>query len=67
MTQTRPKRCPICKQDKEATEFYLDRSKPSGLRSPCKLCDLQKSKAHYAANRERVIARVRARQKANAA
>jgi len=54
------KRCPVCKQDKEPEDFYIDRSKASGLRSPCKACDLEKSRAYYQANRESKLARAKA-------
>ena len=30
--------CPKCKEEKEATEFYVDRSSDSGLSSWCKTC-----------------------------
>jgi hypothetical protein len=56
------KRCPVCGVHKPPEDFYIDRSKASGRRSPCKACDLKKSRAHYQRNRERVIARVKARQ-----
>jgi hypothetical protein len=38
----------------------VDRSKASGRKSVCKECDAAKSRAYYAENRERVIARVSA-------
>ena len=41
------KRCPVCGVDKAPGDFYIDRSKASGLRSPCKACDLEKSRAYY--------------------
>jgi len=58
---THSKRCPVCHTDKLAEDFYIDRSKPSGLRSPCKECDLKKSKAYYRENRERKLAKANAR------
>jgi hypothetical protein len=55
------KRCPRCGESKPLDGFYIDRSKASGRRSICKSCDLGRSRTYYRANRERVIARVRAR------
>jgi len=61
------KRCPRCGQDKPLSDFYLDRSKASGLRSRCKVCDNAKARAYYEANRARVIMRVKVRQAKKAA
>jgi hypothetical protein len=43
------------------SEFALDGSKASGRKSWCKACDRDKARRLYAENRERVIARVQAR------
>ena len=43
------KTCPSCGETKPKSEFYADRSKASGLPSPCKECDLAKSRRRYAA------------------
>jgi hypothetical protein len=51
--RTRWKECPRCHKDKPPEDFYRDATKPSGLRSLCKSCDLAKSRAYYAANRRR--------------
>jgi hypothetical protein len=42
-------------------EFARDRSKASGYKSHCKDCDNAKSKRYYAANGERVRARINSR------
>jgi hypothetical protein len=55
--------CTQCGELKDASEFYGDRSKASGRRSMCRVCDLARSRLYYAKNRARVIARVRARNK----
>jgi hypothetical protein len=53
--------CPNCGELRKIAEFARDRSKASGRKSHCKLCDAAKAKSYYEANRERVIARVSAR------
>ncbi len=53
--------CSRCGENKPVTEFYGDRTKASGRRSICKVCDLEKSADYYARNAERIIARVTAR------
>jgi hypothetical protein len=55
------KKCPRCHRDKAPEEFYADASKPSGLRSRCRECDLEKSREYYRANRERILASANAR------
>jgi hypothetical protein len=52
--------CPKCGEFRKTDDFARDRSKASGRTSICKACDRAKAKAYYAANRERVIARVSA-------
>jgi hypothetical protein len=64
---TRSKRCPVSHQDKLAEDFYIDRSHASGLRSPCKECDLKKARRYYAQNRERKLAKAKARSDAKRA
>jgi hypothetical protein len=44
--------------------FAVDRSKRCGIKSICKACDREKARRYYAENREKVIARVAARQAA---
>jgi len=61
MVQTRCKHCPVCREDKPPEDFYIDRSKASGLRSPCKGYDRAKSRRYYAENRERKLAKANAR------
>jgi hypothetical protein len=59
--RTRCKECPRCHKDKFPEDFYGDATKASGLRSLCKACDLEQSRAYYAKNRERVLASAKAR------
>jgi hypothetical protein len=53
--------CYACGRDRPVDEFARDKSKGSGRKSICKACDNAKSSRYYAANRDRVIARVRGR------
>jgi hypothetical protein len=53
--------CPKCGELRVIEEFARDRSKASGRKSHCKLCDAAKARAYYEANCKRVIARVSAR------
>jgi hypothetical protein len=55
------RRCPRCERVLPLSEFAVDRSKANGQKSRCKRCDNAKSKAYYAANRERVLARLSTR------
>jgi hypothetical protein len=59
--------CSRCERTLPVGEFARDASKRSGRKSICRECDREKSKAYYRANRERVIARVRAQQAAKRA
>ena len=54
------KLCRKCDEMKELSDFARDRSKASGRKSICKLCDREKARRYYATNREAVLARVRA-------
>jgi hypothetical protein len=54
--------CPRCGESCALSDFAGDASKASGRKSHCRLCDAAKSRNYYKANRERVIARVSARQ-----
>lgn len=49
-------RCCRCKEIKPVADFARDASKSNGRKSLCKSCDNAKSKAYYAANRERRLA-----------
>jgi hypothetical protein len=53
--------CYACGEKLPYTEFAPDRSKSSGRKSICRVCDRAKSRAYYLANRERKIAAVRRR------
>ena len=53
------KRCPSCKTTKALDDFPVDRWRKDGRASRCRDCDNERSRAYFAANRERVIARVR--------
>ena len=53
------RRCYVCGVTKDIAAFCVDVTKPLGRSRRCKECDRAKAIAYYAANRERVIARVR--------
>jgi hypothetical protein len=53
--------CPRCGEFRKTDEFAPDPTKASGRKSHCKACDAAKSRRYYETHRERVIARVRAR------
>jgi hypothetical protein len=55
------RKCPKCGELRKIIEFARDRSKASGRKSHCKVCDNAKARRYYEVNRERVIARVIAR------
>ena len=55
------KKCGKCCCIKPLTEFYKDRGKSDGHAGYCKVCNSAHCSAHYAANREKAIARVKAR------
>ena len=57
----RMRRCSRCGWELALDMFAIDRSKASGLKSHCKACDNEKSRAYYAANRERKLAYMRER------
>jgi hypothetical protein len=40
--------CYACNRDRDRSEFAPDRSKASGYKSICRLCDRAKSKRYYA-------------------
>jgi hypothetical protein len=53
--------CARCGTRKKLEEFATDRSKRSGIKSFCKTCENEKSKAYYRANREAVLEKAAAR------
>lgn len=53
--------CYACKRDKPVGEFSPDSSKASGRSSICRVCDREKSRRYYEANRERKLAYMAAR------
>jgi hypothetical protein len=59
------KRCPECKKHKPISEFARNRSKKSGLASACKQCECARMRIYYAANREKIIAKVHKYEKDN--
>ena len=61
------KSCSNCGEVLELEEFPLDRSKGDGHKSRCKECDRAAAKAYYEANRERVLARIKAAYEASVA
>jgi len=52
------KRCSKCGGEKAESEFYAAKGTRDGLRGECKTCFAARARCWYAANRERVIARV---------
>jgi len=42
-----PRRCPRCERWFPPSEFYGDKSKPSGPRSICEECDRAKARDYY--------------------
>ena len=61
MTRGGRKRCPKCGEVRDCDEFARDASKRDGRKSVCKTCNRARAQAYYEANREKVIARVQAR------
>jgi membrane protein involved in colicin uptake len=59
------KTCTGCGETKAATEYHKDASKRDGLRHRCKFCAKAREKAHYEANKERVLAQKKAYREAN--
>jgi hypothetical protein len=55
------KRCPRCERVLSAASFARDASKRDGLKSWCEVCDAERARAYYEANRERVLDRAAAR------
>jgi hypothetical protein len=55
------RRCYACAEELPTSDFAHDTSKASGFKSICKRCDRQKSRAYYAQNRERKLARANVR------
>jgi hypothetical protein len=47
------KKCPKCEQVKLAENFYLDKSKKTGLSSYCKICVVEKRRLNYCQNKDR--------------
>lgn len=56
-------KCYRCGRPFNPDQFTRDTSKSSGFKSICKPCDSAKGRAYYAANRERVLQRAKARQR----
>jgi hypothetical protein len=55
------RRCYACAEQLPASRFARDSSKGSGLKSICRSCDREKSRAYYLENRERKLAKANAR------
>lgn len=53
------KKCPLCKQTKEATDFYRSRAAKDGCSSYCKACMKEKATERYQKDPERVRAEAR--------
>ncbi len=52
--------CSACGQEKSRDEFYVDLARRDGITSQCKACRSAGRKRYYAANKEKVKARVKA-------
>ena len=48
------RRCGDCGEMRPLSEWAVDRSKPSGFSSRCKVCQREKAKAYYAAHRDEI-------------
>jgi hypothetical protein len=59
------KQCTKCGETKPESDFYKARGGRDGLRGDCKACFSRRAKRRYAADPEKVKARVRAWQQAN--
>ena len=46
--------CNVCKLEKENSEFSKNKNKTDGLQNRCKLCDKERSKKYYMANKARM-------------
>jgi hypothetical protein len=51
------KKCCICNEEKQLTEFRKDKSQTKGYQHLCKLCARNRSNAHYQKYRESILAR----------
>jgi hypothetical protein len=51
--------CPICKQNKVYSDFYVDKKRKNGLYPCCKFCSNLKSKKYHNKNKERINKRSR--------
>jgi Recombination endonuclease VII len=59
------KRCSKCGVQQPIDQFYRAKGTRDGLRGDCKTCFAKRARAHYLANAEREIARVKQWQQAN--
>jgi hypothetical protein len=55
------RRCYSCRCELELPAFARDASKGSGYKSICRACDRERSREYYRANRERKLAKAKAR------
>ena len=63
--QVTTKVCSKCKVEKEFEFFTKDKSRKNGVKSICKICNKEKSKAYREANPEKVRAAKKAYREAN--
>ena len=47
------KKCTLCKEGKELSEFNKNKGKKDGLNNICRVCSQKKSKAYYTSNTEK--------------
>jgi hypothetical protein len=59
--------CADCGQERPQSAFGPDKTRRDGLNRRCRQCDALRSRDYYARNREKVLARVIARNKAQGA
>jgi len=55
------KYCPKCRDTKATDEFARNKARPDGLAASCKKCNSDYKKLHYAVNKDKVVAKVKAR------
>lgn len=57
--------CTVCKCTKSLTDFYPKSAARGGFTTACKGCIIEKSKKHYAANKEKIKSRITAYKKSD--
>lgn len=52
------KECLVCLESKPLKDFNKNKSKPDGLQGYCRICDNERAKTYYQANRTRMIRQI---------